>query len=153
MRLDKIDLSSVVAIGHSDGQLQVLIDRGEEMEYLELNAPFAAYQGLQQLAYIANNDISSFSDEETELPAEEEPIAMLPVRSTMASAIGYDEDREILQIEFNNGAVYQYSGVDCETWEELLDSDSIGKFYNSEIKGCYECDRVEDSTCWELEDD
>lgn len=32
MRLSKIDLSSIVAVGHSDGYLGLLIDRGEEKD-------------------------------------------------------------------------------------------------------------------------
>lgn len=32
MRLSKIDLSNIVAVGHSDGYLGLLIDRGEEIE-------------------------------------------------------------------------------------------------------------------------
>lgn len=49
MRLSKIDLSKIVAVGHSDGYLGLLIDRGEEVEYIEITAPNAAYQGLQQV--------------------------------------------------------------------------------------------------------
>ena len=49
MRLSKIDLSKIVAVGHADGYLGLLIDRGEEVEYIEIPAPNAAYQGLQQV--------------------------------------------------------------------------------------------------------
>ncbi|MEO1186031.1 MAG: KTSC domain-containing protein, partial [Cyanobacteria bacterium J06636_27] len=52
---------------------------------------------------------------------------MLPVASSMASAIGYDSDSEVLQIEFNNGAVYEYSDIDEDTWEDLYASDAVGK--------------------------
>ena len=55
MKLTKIDLSGVVAIAHNNGQLGVLIDRGEEIEYIEIPAPEAAYDGLQQLSNFANN--------------------------------------------------------------------------------------------------
>ena len=64
-------------------------------------------------------------------------IEMLHVCSSMAARVGYDDDREILQIEFNSGAIYQYSAVDPHTWEELQSTDSIGSFYNQEIKGYY----------------
>jgi hypothetical protein len=46
MKLNKIDLSQVVAIGHEGGKLGILLDRGEGMEYLEIPAPEVAYQGL-----------------------------------------------------------------------------------------------------------
>ncbi|MFN6538547.1 MAG: KTSC domain-containing protein [Nostoc sp. EkiNYC01] len=137
MRLSKVDLSSLVAIAHSDGYLQLLLDRGNELEFLEIPAPIQAYEGLQEL-----NEVIA---ETTALPFEEEPIAMLPVSSTMAAAVGYDRDEQILQVEFQNGAVYQYLGVDEDTWEDLHASDSIGGFFNQEIKGRYECDRIDNS--------
>lgn len=137
MKLSKIDLSNIVAIGHNNGQLGVVIDRGESMEYIEINAPEAAYHGLQQLDYIVNNDIDCI-----EAIADTE-ISMLPVNSSLAEAIGYDEEAEILQIEFSNGSVYQYYDVEPETWEDFQNSPSKGLFYNSEIKGYYESDRLE----------
>ena len=79
MRLSKVDLSSLVAIAHSDGYLQLLLDRGNELEFLEIPAPIQAYEGLQEL----NEAIA----ETSALPFEEEPIAMLPVSSSMAAAI------------------------------------------------------------------
>jgi KTSC domain len=82
MRLCKVDLSSLVAIAHSKRYLQLLLDRGDEAEFLEIPA----------------------------LPFKEEPIAMLP---------GYDRDEQILQVEFQNGAVCRYLGVDEDTWKDL----------------------------------
>jgi len=31
----KVDLSSLVAIAHTDGYLQLLLDRGDELEFVE----------------------------------------------------------------------------------------------------------------------
>ncbi|WP_341526037.1 KTSC domain-containing protein [Nostoc sp. UHCC 0302] len=136
MRLSKVDLSSLVAIAHSDGYLQLLLDRGDEIELLEILAPVQAYEGLQELSEIVSQT--------PELPFAEEPIAMLPISSSMASAVGYDDDEQILQVEFQSGAVYQYSGVELDTWEDLQSADSIGRYFNEEIKGRYECDRIND---------
>jgi len=135
MKLSKVDLSSVVAIAHSDGYLQLLLDRGEELEFLEVPAPVEAYEGLQHL-----NEIVA---ETAALPIIEEPIAMLPVSSSMALTVGYSESDRILQVEFQSGAVYQYSEVEPETWEDLNTSDSIGKFFNQEVKGRYESERID----------
>ncbi|MEH1914443.1 KTSC domain-containing protein [Nostoc sp.] len=137
MKLSKVDLSSLVAIAHSDGYLQLLLDRGNELEFLEIPAPIQAYEGLQEL----NEAIA----ETTALPFEEEPIVMLPVISSMAMAVGYDRNEHILQVEFQSGAVYQYLGVDEDTWEDLHSSDSIGSFFNQEIKGRYDCDRLDNA--------
>ncbi|MBW4612610.1 MAG: KTSC domain-containing protein [Desmonostoc vinosum HA7617-LM4] len=135
MKLSKIDLSDVVAIAHSEGYLQLLLDRGSELEFLEIPAPIQAYEGLQQL-----NEIVA---ETATLAVVEEPIAMLPVSSSMAIAVGYDHDAHTLQVEFQSGAIYQYSGVDADTWEDLHACDSIGEFFNHEIKGRYESERVD----------
>jgi hypothetical protein len=130
-----MDLSSLLAIAHSDGYLQLLLDRGDELELMSIPAPVEAFEGLQNL-----NEMIA---ESAVLPVVEEPIAMLPVRSTMATAIGYDSDEEILQVEFKNGSVYQYSGVDEDTWEDLHAADSIGSFFNTEIKGRFESERID----------
>jgi hypothetical protein len=134
MRLSKIDLSGIKAIAHDGDGLKLLIERDTEIELVEIDAPLAAYEGLQLLNEIVAE------------PACLEPsadIEMLPVHSAMAAQIGYDLEREILQIEFNNGSVYRYAEVEPEVWEDLQDTDSIGCFYNDEIKGCYPSIRIE----------
>jgi hypothetical protein len=136
MKLSKIDLSNLVAISHSDGYLQLLLDKGHEFEFLEIPAPVQAYEGLQEL-----NEIVA---EANALPYQEEAIAMLPVNSSMATAVGYDSEEQVLQVEFYNGVVYQYSGIEAETWEDLQTADSIGQFFNQEIKGKYECERLDE---------
>ena len=81
---------------------------------------------------------------------------MQPVNSSMAKAIGYDRTDRTLQVEFNNGSVYQYADVEQETWETLQTTDSIGKFYNNQIKGRYECDRIDngiETTAIEIDDE
>ena len=128
MKLSKIDLSSLKAIAHDDDGLKLIIEREHEIEYIEIPAPLAAYEGLQMLDRIIASAM---------VIEPSEPIEMLPACSTMAAQVGYDEDREILQIEFNSGAVYQYSAVEPEVWEDLQATDSIGSFYNREIKGYY----------------
>jgi KTSC domain len=128
MKLSKIDLSSLKAIAHDEDGLKLIIEREHEIEYIEIPAPLAAYEGLQMLDRIIASAM---------VIEPSEPIEMLPACSTMAAQVGYDEEREILQIEFNSGAVYQYSAVEPEVWEDLQETDSIGSFYNREIKGYY----------------
>jgi hypothetical protein len=144
MRLNKIDLTKIVAIGHEDDHLQLLIDRGTDIEYLEIPAPFAAYAGLQQLDEIIRSDYPIFEAVlgSTPLPSNEPEIAMLPARSTMANAVGHDSDRQLLQVEFQTGAIYQYEDVATETWAALQAADSKGKFFHQEIKGLYRSRRI-----------
>lgn len=125
MRLNKIDLTGIVAIGHADDHLQLLIDRGMDLEYIEIPAPLQAYEGLRQLEAIAEPEALEVS------------IEMLPVHSTMANSVGYDGDRQVLQVEFQNGSMYQYADVDADTWAALQEADSTGRFFNQEIRGHY----------------
>ena len=137
MKFSKVDLSKLLGVSHSEGYLQLLLDRGDELEFLEIPAPIQAYQGLQ--------DLNELIAEPPPLLEEEESFAMLPVASTMASAIGYDSENEVLQIEFNSGAVYQYSDIDEHTWEDLHSSDAVGRYYNQYIKGKYQSQRIDNS--------
>ena len=43
-----------------------------------------------------------------------------PVESSMLRSAGFDSERSILELEFNNGRVYRYFGVSRETFAELL---------------------------------
>jgi KTSC domain len=135
MKLSKIDLGSLRAIAHDDNGLKLLIERDNEIEYVEIPAPLAAYEGLQLLDSIIAGVAA--------IEPCEAPIEMLPACSTMAAQVGYDDEREILQIEFNNGAVYQYLEVEPELWADLQATDSIGSFYNQEIKGLYPSVKIE----------
>ncbi|WP_396336445.1 KTSC domain-containing protein [Fischerella sp. JS2] len=130
MKLSKLDLSNVVAIAHSQGNLQLLLDLGNELEFIKIPALVAAFEGLQHL-----NEIVA---EAKDLPAYEQSIAMLPMNSSMVNAIGYDGDKNILQIEFHNGAVYQYSDIDQDTWQDLHQANSIGKYFNKNVRGEYQ---------------
>jgi hypothetical protein len=145
MRLAKIDLSNLVAISHDDDYLGLVIDRGDSLDVVEIPAPVAAYEGLQQLDAIVSADIPSLaaSVDFNQLPGVKPSVDMHPVKSGMATAVGYDPDRSLLQIEFKSGSVYQYEAVDAATWKALQASDSAGRFFNHRIKGQYRSCQVE----------
>jgi guanyl-specific ribonuclease Sa len=60
-----------------------------------------------------------------------------PVSSSNISAIGYDEENQTLEVEFTNGAVYQYSGVPSGEYEGIMGADSKGKYLHANIKNHY----------------
>jgi len=60
-----------------------------------------------------------------------------PVSSSNITAIGYDSDGQILEIEFNNGAVYAYSGVPPGEHEGIMSADSKGRYMHANIKNRY----------------
>jgi hypothetical protein len=145
MRLNKLDLSKILAISHDDDCLGLVIDRGDSLEVIEIPAPRAAYEGLQLLNAIVTDDCPglSASVDFNQLPGTEQEIAMLPVESNMANAVGYDTESQLLQVEFKNGSVYQYEEVDEETWEAMKTADSTGQFFNCNIKGNYPSRRID----------
>ncbi len=61
----------------------------------------------------------------------------IPVSSSNISSIGYDSHACALEIEFNNGAVYQYAGVPKEEYDELMAASSHGQYFNANIKHVY----------------
>lgn len=59
------------------------------------------------------------------------------VDSSMASSVGYDRKTSTLEIEFrSNGDVWQYHHVPEHVYREMI-SGSIGKYFQSHIKGHY----------------
>lgn len=60
------------------------------------------------------------------------------VSSSQIKSIGYEEDTETLEVEFNTGAIYQYAGVPAETHTDLMAASSHGRFLNQQIKGVYD---------------
>ncbi len=58
-----------------------------------------------------------------------------PVESSVLEAMGYDETREILQLEFRSHAVYRYFGVSSLVYESLVAASSRGSYFNEAIRG------------------
>jgi hypothetical protein len=60
---------------------------------------------------------------------------MLPVVSSVVSAIGYDGETQWLDLAFVDGSAYRYLGVPPELFADLMNAKSKGRFINSRIKG------------------
>lgn len=55
------------------------------------------------------------------------------VSSDLAS-VGYDESSQILEVEFTNGAVYEYLRVPPGIHASLMSAPSHGRFFNEYVK-------------------
>jgi len=66
----------------------------------------------------------------------------IQVASSNILSVGYDADSEVLEIEFNSGAVYQYYGVSHAVYDGIIGADSKGKYFHANIKGVYSFVRV-----------
>lgn len=59
------------------------------------------------------------------------------VVSSNLAEVGYDPDLETLEVQFKSGGIYQYFNVPAFMYERLMSADSLGHFFNAEIKGHY----------------
>jgi KTSC domain len=61
------------------------------------------------------------------------------VQSSSVRSVGYDLKAHVLEIEWVGGGVYDYLDVPPEEALALLESDSLGRYLNAEIKPRYRC--------------
>jgi hypothetical protein len=64
-------------------------------------------------------------------------LPSLPVSSSLLASVAYDDDRAILQLEFSSGAVYQYFGVPRRRYQDLLQADSLGAYFNRHLRNFF----------------
>ncbi|MGE0154556.1 MAG: KTSC domain-containing protein [Reyranellaceae bacterium] len=66
-----------------------------------------------------------------------------PVHSSSLNSVGYDPKRQILEVEFADGDVYQYFDVPRQTYEAFLQAESVGQYMNCQIKQRHRYRRLE----------
>lgn len=64
------------------------------------------------------------------------------VASSNVAAIGYDEASATLEVEFLNGAVYQYFNIGSDLHAQLMAAPSKGQFMHAYIRNAYPFSRV-----------
>ena len=57
------------------------------------------------------------------------------VESTTLLTVGYDEARQLLQLEFRSRAIYHYFNVPAAVHQALLGAPSKGSYFNRAIRG------------------
>lgn len=62
---------------------------------------------------------------------------MIQVKSSLIEAVDYNQEKQILKVQFKNGDLWQYEEVDKFIWDEMINAKSIGKFFLEVIKGKY----------------
>lgn len=63
---------------------------------------------------------------------------MIYVDSSNVEAIGFDDDKRELHVQFLSSGCYIYHDVPREIFDELMDAPSKGSFLNREVKGVYQ---------------
>ena len=64
------------------------------------------------------------------------------VDSSSLQSVGYNEEYQTLEVEFRNGAVYQYYNCPKLMYDELMNSPSKGQFFHSQIRDRFPFSRV-----------
>lgn len=59
------------------------------------------------------------------------------IKSSLLRRAGYDEEAEVLRIEFQSGAVCDYLGVPWIVADQLLETPFAAKFYNDLVRDIY----------------
>jgi len=58
----------------------------------------------------------------------------IKVESSMIAAVAYDENKQLLEIEFTSGRIYHYFNVKLEVYEGLMAANSKGWYFREEIR-------------------
>ena len=60
------------------------------------------------------------------------------VSSSNVYSIGYDASTNTLEVQFNNGSVYQYYSVPSSIYQGLMSASSHGSYLHAYVKGVYQ---------------
>ena len=67
---------------------------------------------------------------------------LVKVKSTNLSAIGYDRPSRTMRILFLEGSAYDFEGIPAKLYNQLMEADSKGTFFQECIKGQYNFRKV-----------
>jgi hypothetical protein len=69
-------------------------------------------------------------------------VNRIPVRSSNVASVGYDAENSILEIEFQDGGIYQYFRVPQNVHAGLMSASSKGSYFARYVKDKYTVKRV-----------
>lgn len=61
-------------------------------------------------------------------------VTRTPVQSSSIASLGHDAESDTLHVEFNSGRIYEYSGINTEAYQRLLNAPSIGAHFGRHIR-------------------
>jgi len=69
-------------------------------------------------------------------------VRRVPVESREIASVGYDAATNVLELEFADGDVYRYYAVPRRVHQELLAAESMGRYFQSQIRDQYGYERI-----------
>jgi KTSC domain len=64
------------------------------------------------------------------------------INASTLRAVGYDARNRVLEIEFSNGGIVQYSGVSEEVHRRLMNSPSPASYFKDQIEENHTARRI-----------
>lgn len=69
-------------------------------------------------------------------------VEMIQVSSSNIYAIGYDEENQIVHVQFLNNTEYVYKGVPKHEFDGLVNAPSVGSYLHQNYKNVYPYERI-----------
>lgn len=66
----------------------------------------------------------------------------LALDSTTLRSVSYAPDHRLLTLEFHSGKVYEYLDVPTQIYQDLLQADSKGRYFNLHIRNHFRTQEV-----------
>lgn len=82
-----------------------------------------------------------------------ESLSFKDVTSSMIKKVAYDDVslEGSLYVIYANDSMYRFDDVEIERYQEMMEADSAGKYFNANIKGAYPTYLWDEATqAWEL---
>lgn len=64
------------------------------------------------------------------------------VKSTFLKSVGYDPEKHRMELEFCDGDCFCYNNIPPRLHKDLMESDSLGKFFLKKVKPFHEGKRI-----------
>ncbi len=65
-----------------------------------------------------------------------------PVMSRHVAGVGYDPESQSLSVVFHTGSQYVYKNVPQETYDAMLEAESVGSFHALQIRSKFPFEKV-----------
>jgi hypothetical protein len=69
-------------------------------------------------------------------------LERIDVFSPKIASIWYDNNKQLLQIEFHNMYIFNYLDVPRNLYEQCVCADSVEQYFQANIENYYESDRI-----------
>ena len=64
------------------------------------------------------------------------------INASTIRSVGYDEGRQLLEVEFTSGSIVEYAGVSREVHRRFMNTPSPGSFFEDQIEENFSGKRI-----------